>query len=410
MFWQMQNIKRQFPVLKQKINGHPLVYLDNAASTQKPESVISAIYDFYAHDYANIHRGLHELSQRASQKYEQARQKVSDFIGAKSEREIIFTAGTTAGINLIAHSWGQKFLQSGDTILLTQMEHHANIVPWQQLAKEKKLNIKYIEIDSEGLLQVDKIDQWLTSDVKLLSITHISNVLGTINPLLGIIKKAHQKNIPVLVDAAQSIAHVPIDVQSLDADWLVFSGHKMYGPTGIGVLYAKQTILESMPPFMTGGEMISEVDWQSATFNELPYKFEAGTPNIAGVIGLGAAIDFINSIGWKEIKKHESELSKYTLSSLRSINNLNILGPSDTAHHSGVFAFDIPGIHAHDMADILNSHGIAVRSGNHCAMPLHSLLKLAASTRASLALYNSREDIDVLAEAILEAKKVFGVK
>lgn len=401
----MNNIKALFPALQQQVYGKPLVYLDSAATAQKPQSVIDAMNDFYMLNNANVHRGVHALSMRADKAYEAARDKVVDFIHAKSRKEIIFTSGTTDAINLVASSLGDLHIQSGDEIIISGMEHHANIVPWQLLCERKNAVLKIIPVLDNGTLDMPAFYQLLNDKTKLVSICHISNALGTINPIKEIIQAAHDQGAPVLIDAAQSIHHMPIDVQDLDCDFLVFSGHKMYGPTGIGVLYGKESWLKAMPPYQGGGDMISEVSFEKTTYNALPFKFEAGTPNIAGVIGLGAAIDFINHIGMDTIQHHESHLTDYLISSLKKIPGLKLYG--EAANRIGVASFTLADIHAHDIATILDRNGVAVRAGHHCTMPLMKRFGVAATARASLAVYNTVEDIDALVAAIEATQQVF---
>jgi cysteine desulfurase/selenocysteine lyase len=386
----VKQVRSQFPVLNQTVYGHPLVYLDSAATAQKPQSVIDAMNHFYSHDNANVHRGVHALSMRADKAYEAVRDKVAQFIHAQSRSEIIFTKGTTEAINLVASSFGDIQIHAGDEILISGMEHHANIVPWQLLCERKKAVLKVIPV---------------LEKTKLVAVTHISNVLGTINPIKKIIDASHQMGTPVLIDAAQSIHHLPIDVQDLDCDFLVFSSHKMYGPTGAGVLYGKKSWLNAMPPYQGGGDMISEVSFEKTTYNALPLKFEAGTPNIAAVIGLGAAIDFLNELGMDNIQRHESQLSDYLVSALSSVPGLRMFG--QTENRIGVVSFTLENIHPHDIATILDRKGVAVRAGHHCAMPLMQRFNVPATVRASLAVYNTVDDIDALVAAIEATQKVF---
>lgn len=398
----IEKIRKDFPILNIKIHGKPLVYLDNAATSQKPKQVIKAITDFYENYNANIHRSIHYLGEKATAAYEEAHKKVAEFINADFE-EIIFTKSTTESLNLLAYSLGSK-LKPGDEIVITQMEHHSNLVPWQQLAKKNKLKLKFIEIDKNGLLKKDSIKKNITKKTKIVSITHVSNVLGTVNDIKSIAKIAHENNALLIVDAAQSVPHMPVDVKKLNCDFLVFSGHKMLGPTGIGVLYGKKQLLEEMQPFLYGGEMIKEVTFKDSKFNDLPWKFEAGTANIAQAIGLAAAIDYLNKIGMKNIMQHEEELTKYAMKKLKEIKEVEIYGPKERA---GLIAFNVKNIHAHDTATILDGEGIAVRAGHHCAMPLASLLGISASVRASFYIYNTKEEIDKLAEGIKKVIKVF---
>ena len=399
----------EFPILKRKINGKRLVYLDNASTTQKPRQVIEAISDFYQNHNANIHRGIHTLSQEATQIYEGVRDKVKKFIKARFREEIIFTSGATEAINLVAWTWGHENIHRGDEILLTEMEHHSNLVPWQILAKKKGARLKFIPIDQAGCLNLKFFSQLLTPKIKLLSLTHVSNVLGTINPVEKMVRVAHKKGALVLVDGAQAGGHIPIDAQKLGADFYVLSGHKMYGPTGTGVLYGRREILQNMPPYQAGGHMIKRVDWQKATWNDLPWKFEAGTANIADVIGLGAAVDFINSTGMERIENRELRMAGYALKKLKKISGITIYGPQSGQERIGVISFNIRGVPPHDLASILDKQGIAIRTGHHCAMPLHQRLEVESSARVSLAIYNTKTDIDVLIEGIEHAQSIFGI-
>src|SRR3989344_365384 len=401
--------EKDFPILKRRINGRRLVYLDNASTTQKPRAVIEAISDFYQNHNANIHRGIHTLSQEATQMYEGARDKVKKFINAKHRGEIIFTSGATEAINLVAWTWGHENIHRGDEILLTEMEHHSNLVPWQILAKKKGARLKFIPIDQTGRLDLKFFSQLLTPKTKLLSLTHVSNVLGTINPVEKMIRVAHKKGALVLIDGAQAGGHIKIDVQKLRADFYVFSGHKMYGPTGVGVLYGGKEILKNMQPYQTGGHMIKRVDWQSATWNDLPMRFEAGTANIADVIGLGAAVDFVNRVGLKAIINYESGIMNYGLRKLKAVRGITIYGPQKSKDRIGVISFNVAGVPPHDLASILDQWGIAIRTGHHCAMPLHQRLEVESSARVSLAIYNTKTDIDVLIKGIEHAQSIFGL-
>ena len=398
-------IRKDFPLLKQKVNGKDLVYLDNAATTQKPRAVIDAITNYYQRDNANIHRGVHTLAERATQKYEESREKLAKFIGAANPREIVFTSGTTGAINLVAQSWGRANLKAGDSVLLTVMEHHSNLVPWQILSQQLGFSLEFIHVTENGLLE-EAEEAIRRVKPKLLAFTHVSNVLGTINSVKDLAKAAKEVGATVLVDGAQAIAHLPVNVSSLGADFYAFSGHKMFGPTGVGVLWGREELLKEMPPFLGGGEMIKEVYLREASYKDPPYKFEAGTPHIEGVIGLGAAVDYLNSLGMKEIQTQEEELIAYALSELGKIKGLKIFGPLDHKKRSGVVAFTMGGIHPHDLATVLDQEGIAIRSGNHCAMPLHSHFKLVATARASFSVYNRREEIDQLAGGIEKAKSI----
>lgn len=405
----LPTIRSDFPVLHQEHHpGTPLIYLDNAASTQKPLPVIDALNDYYRRYNANVHRGIHKLSEEATAAYEAARLKVKRFINASSKREIIFTRGTTESINLVAQTWGRANLKPGDVVVSTAMEHHANIVPWQILAAEKGFTLRYVPIREDGLLDMEVLKGWLAEGgVRLVTVVHGSNVLGTINPVQEIATLAHAFEALILVDAAQTVPHLPLDVQALDVDFLAFSGHKMCGPTGIGVLYGKRQLLEQMPPWMGGGDMISRVTLDGSTWNELPYKFEAGTPIIAGAIGLGAAVDYLSALGMDKIHAHEQMLIGYALQRLAEVPGLTVYGPSDASQKGAVAAFSMQGIHAHDVAQVLDSQGIAVRAGHHCAMPLHDHLQLPATARASFYLYNTVAEIDALVTALYHTRHVF---
>ncbi len=388
------------------IKGKPLVYLDNAASAQKPQQVIDAISGFYAHDYANIHRGVHELSERATKAYESARLKVQAFMGAASEREIIFVRGTTEGINLVAESYGRANVGEGDEVLITTMEHHSNIVPWQMLCERTGANLKVVPISDRGELEMEELEKLLGSKTKIVAVGHVSNALGTINPVRTIIELAHEQGVPVLIDGAQAAPHVAIDVRELDCDFYTISAHKMFGPSGIGVLYAKESLLEKMQPYQGGGDMISTVSFEKTTYNRLPFRFEAGTPNIAGAVGLGATVDYLNGIGMDGIAAYEEELLDYGTNALREIPGLRIVGEAN--HKASVLSFVLDGIHPHDVGTILDQEGIAVRTGHHCAQPVMDRFGVAATARASLALYNTREDIDRLVQGLATVREVFG--
>jgi cysteine desulfurase / selenocysteine lyase len=402
-------IRADFPVLQQEHSpGKPLIFLDNAASSQRPVQIIDALNDYYQRYHANVHRGIHKLSEEATAAYEGARKKIKHFINAKSWREIVFTSGTTAGINLIAQTWGRANLGPDDVVVLTQMEHHSNIVPWQMLAAEKGFKIEYIPVTADGLLDLDVYDELLrTQPVKLVGVMHGSNVLGTVNPVEAMISQAHAHGAVVLVDAAQSVPHMPVDVRALDADFLVFSGHKMIGPTGIGVLYGKRDLLEAMPPWMGGGDMIAQVTLDGSTWNDLPYKFEAGTPSIAAAIGLGAAVDYLDSVGLTNIHAHGQAVTAYALERLTEIPDVTIYGPREASQRGPLVTFACGRIHPHDMAQLLDAEGVAVRAGHHCAQPLHQCLGIPASTRASFYFYNTHQEVDKLVEAIYKAKDVF---
>ncbi|HZY93853.1 MAG TPA: cysteine desulfurase [Candidatus Bathyarchaeia archaeon] len=408
--YDVEKIRDDFPILKRVIDGKPLIYLDNAATTQKPVQVIEAIDRYYRQTNANIYRGIYRIAEEATTAHEKARSKIADFINARDPREIIFVRGTTEGINLVAHSWGRRNIGLGDGIMLTEMEHHSNIVPWQLLTRERGASLKYVGITDDGtLLRQDFNQQLENGNVKLLAVTHVSNVLGTINPVRELIRDAHKAGARVLVDAAQSVPHMPVDVQDLDCDFLVFSGHKMCGPTGIGVVYAKHERLDEMDPYQGGGEMIREVHLYESTWKDPPYKFEAGTPDISGAIGLGTAIDYLSGIGMRNIRNHEREITEYALDRMSRVKRLDIYGPRDASTRAGVLSFNLADIHAHDMASLLDEDGIAVRSGHHCAQPLMERLNVPATTRASFYLYNTRHEVDLLAASLERAGKVFKI-
>ena len=399
--YDIHSIRNDFPILKRSVNGKPLVYLDNGASTQKPQSVIDAINYYYTSQNSNIHRGVHHLSQIATDAYEVTRRKLKSFINSKEEHEIIITKGTTDSINLVASSFGDAFVHEGDEVIISAMEHHSNIVPWQLLCERKNAVLKVIPVNDEGELDMDVYRQLLNDRVKIVAITYISNTLGTINPVKDIIELAHTKDIPVLLDAAQAIQHVSIDVQALDVDFLAFSGHKMYGPTGIGVLYGKEKWLNAMPPYQGGGDMIKDVSFEKTTYNELPFKFEAGTPNIAAGITLGFAIDYLNSIGIDKIAQYEYELLNYATSELLEIEGLRIIGTAK--EKSGVISFLVGDIHPYDIGVILDKLGIAVRTGHHCTQPLMKRFGIPGTVRASIGLYNTKEEIDELVKGVKRA-------
>ncbi|MDQ0162053.1 cysteine desulfurase [Aeribacillus alveayuensis] len=401
----IQDIRKQFPILDQEVNGHPLVYLDSAATSQKPLPVIEAITKYYREYNSNVHRGVHTLGTRATDGYENAREKVRQFIQAKSIEEIIFTRGTTTALNMVASSYGLSHLQKGDEIVISYMEHHANIIPWQQVAKETGAKLKYIPLQEDGTIALKDVEETVTNQTKIVSLALVSNVLGTINPIKEIAEIAHKNGAVMVVDAAQGAPHMKIDVQNLDCDFLAFSGHKMCGPTGIGVLYGKKELLENMEPVETGGEMIDFVGLYESTWKELPWKFEAGTPIIAGAIGLAAAIDFLEDIGLDNIANHEHKLAQYALQRLSEIEGLTIYGPQERA---GLVTFNIEDVHPHDVATVLDAEGIAVRAGHHCAQPLMKWLNVSATARASFYLYNTEDEIDKLALAIQKTKEYFG--
>ncbi len=395
-------IRADFPIFADK----SLVYLDSAATTQKPQQVIGAVSDFYSNYYANVHRGIYELSMKATEAYESARQKIANFINASDWRSIVFTGGTTESINLVAYSWARNNLDKNDEILITEMEHHSNIVPWQLIAKDIGAKLKYIPINTDGTLELNNIDNLITNKTKLVSIIHQSNVFGTINPIKKIIRHAKKVNAITFIDAAQSVPHNHVDVQDLGCDFLAFSGHKMLGPTGIGVLYGKTELLDSMSPFMGGGDMISTVTMSESTWNDIPYKFEAGTPNIAQAIGLGAAINYINKIGMSNIHEHEQNLLNMALDKLRSIEGIEIYGHKNSKN-GAVISFNLEGVHPHDVAELLNQDGIAVRAGHHCAQPIMDKLGVSSTIRASFYLYNTKEEIDLLCKSLIKTADFF---
>jgi len=400
-----QAIREDFPVLSQQIHGRPLVYLDNAATSQKPRAVIDAISRYYLSDNANIHRGVHQLSERATYAYEDAREKVRRFLNAAHTAEIIFVRGATEGINLVAQSYGRSRLGAGDEIVITGLEHHSNIVPWQLLCEQTGAILRVLPIDDRGELALERLDALMGSRAKLLAVSHVSNALGTVNPVKRMIALARERGIPVLVDGAQAVPHMQVDVRDLECDFYVLSGHKMFGPTGIGVLYGRKCLLETMPPYQGGGDMISSVTFDMTTYNGLPHKFEAGTPNIAGTIGLGAAIDYLNGLGMDTIAAYEHDLLRYATGALESIPGLRLIGTAK--EKAGVLSFVLGGVHPHDVGTVLDGQGIAVRTGHHCAQPVMDRFSVAATTRASLAFYNTTADIDALAAGIHKVKEVF---
>ena len=401
----VEKIREDFPILKQKIYGKPLVYLDNAATAQKPQVVMDTIHHYYVTDNANIHRGVHCLSQRATEAYEQARVKVQRFIHAAESREIIFVRSATEAINLVAQTYGRKQVQAGDEVIVSAMEHHSNIVPWQMLCEEKGATLRVIPMNDEGELLLDEYEKLLNPRTRLVAVVHISNALGTINPIQEIIERAHQQDIPVLVDGAQAAPHFEVDVQALDCDFYALTGHKLCGPTGVGILYGKADLLDSMPPFQGGGEMIRSVTFEKTTYNVLPHKFEAGTPNIVGGIGLGAAVDYVSEVGWKNIAAQERELLLYATQQLSALSGLRIIGTAK--EKASILSFVIEGVHAHDVGTILDQEGIAVRTGHHCAQPVMDRFQIPATARASFAFYNTREEIDVLVKGIQRVIEVF---
>ncbi|AMN47615.1 cysteine sulfinate desulfinase [Steroidobacter denitrificans] len=399
-------LRRDFPILDQNIGGKPLVYLDNAASSQRPRAVIKAISDYYEHDHANVHRGVHALSQRATDAYEGARDTVRRFINARDVKEIIFVRGTTEAINLVAQSYARPALKPGDEILISALEHHANIVPWQFACEQTGANLKVIPIDPSGEVDFAAFEKLIGPRTRLLALAHVSNALGTAVPVEQFIAVAKRHGVPVLLDGAQAIAHAPVDVQALDCDFYCFSAHKMLGPTGVGVLYGRQQLLDAMPPWQGGGDMILTVSFEKATFNQLPWKFEAGTPNISGVIGLGAAIDYLQGIGMQAIAAYEQQLLEYASTQLQTLPGLRIIGTA--AHKAAVVSFELDGIHPHDIGTILDTEGVAIRTGHHCAMPVMDFFKVPATARASMAFYNTFEEIDRLVAALKHARTLLG--
>lgn len=400
-------VRKDFPTLQRNVRGKPLVYLDSAATSQKPQCVIDAEREFYERYNANVHRGAYLIAEEATAAYEGAREKVAQFINAPSKKCIVFTRGTTEAINMVAYSWGWANLREGDEILLTEMEHHSNIVPWQLIAERTGARIKVVPITDDGLLDMDAFERSLTERVKLVAVTHVSNVLGTINPVREICRKAKEAGAFVLVDGAQAAPHMPVDVQTIGCDFYAFSGHKMCGPTGIGVLYGRIELLEAMPPFLGGGEMIRTVTFERTTFNDVPYKFEAGTPPIAQAIALGTAIDYLTSIGMEQIRAHEVTLTRYALERLKEVPKIAIYGNAPLEHRGGVIAFNIDDIHPHDLATFLDAHGICIRAGHHCAQPLMRRLGVVATARASLYFYNLPDEIDALVRSLREAIRFF---
>ncbi len=405
MTWDVEKIRKDFPVLSQTVNGKPLVYLDNGASSQVPQSVIDRTSKYLTEEHSNIHRGVHYLSQHATTAYEAAREKVKRFINAPDVKECIFVRGTTEGVNLVAHSYGRKFIDEGDEILVSQMEHHSNIIPWQQIAEEKGARIRVIPMNSSGELIIDEYENMLNERTKMVAVAHVSNSLGTVNPIKEMVATAHKFGVPVCVDAAQSVPHFPVDVQDLDCDFFVFSGHKMFGPTGSGVLYGKREWLDKIPPYQTGGGMIRNVAFEKTTFAPIPDKFEAGTPAIAAGIGLGAAIDYINGVDFEAAAAYEHELLEYATERLAGIPGVKIIGTA--AKKASVLSFTIENVHPHDIGTILDQQGIAVRAGHHCAQPTMQFFDVPATARASFAFYNTREEVDKLADAVQKVIEVF---
>lgn len=399
-------VRKDFPILDQQVHGKPLVYLDNAATTQKPRAVIDAITRYYEKDNAAVHRAIHELGARATDAYEGARAKVAKFIGAPSERNIIFVKNASEAVNLVAYAWGRRSLRAGDEILVSRMEHHSNLIPWQELAKATGAQIRYIDLTPDGRLDMDDFEAKLTPKTRVLAVTHASNVLGTVVPVKTMSKMARKVGAVVLVDGAQSAPHMPVNVQDLDCDFFAFSGHKMCGPTGIGVLYGKSELLDVMDPFLYGGSMITSVDLEGAQWHEVPWRFEAGVPNMAGAVGLGAAIDYLESIGMEQIWQHEQSLLQYTVEALQQIDGLTMYGPSE-GERTGLVAFNLDDVHPHDIATVLDQEGVAIRAGHHCAQPVMEWLDVPATARASFYVYNTTDDIDALVRALRKTKEFF---
>jgi cysteine desulfurase/selenocysteine lyase len=402
----VDRIRADFPILRQHVHGHPLVYLDNANTTQKPQAVIDALSDYYLTSNANIHRATHLLSERATRAYEQARVLLQRFINARESREVVLTRGCTDGINLVAQAWGRTFLKPGDEVLISWMEHHSNIVPWQLVCEQTGAVLRVVPIDDRGELRMDEFDRLLTDRTRLVSIIHVSNALGTIVPVADIVRKAHDAGALVIVDGAQAAAHVPIDVQALDADFYAFSGHKMFGPTGTGVLYGKAALLERMPPYQGGGDMIASVTFEKTTYNTLPYKFEAGTPNIAGVVGFGAAVEYLNGIDREAARAHEDRLLAHATGLVSAVPGVRVIGQA--RERTSVLSFVMDGIHPHDIGTVLDNEGVAIRTGQHCAQPVMDRFGVVSTARASFALYNTREDVDALVSAVYKAKELLG--
>jgi cysteine desulfurase/selenocysteine lyase len=402
----VQRLRADFPALAQQVHGKPLVYLDNSATTQKPQAVIDALTRYYIHDNANVHRAVHTLSERATAAYEDARGRIRNFINAASDKEIVFVRGTTEAINLVAASWGRANVHAGDEILITGMEHHSNIVPWQLLCEQTGARLRVVPITDSGELVFAEFERLLTARTRLVSVAHCSNALGTINPVAKIIARAHAAGAVVLLDGAQAVPHLPVDVRGLDCDFYAFSAHKLYGPTGIGVLYGKERLLDAMPPYQGGGDMIKTVSFEQTTYNDLPYKFEAGTPHIAGAVGLGAAIDYVTNIGLAAIAAHEHDLLLRATQVLNEIPGVRIVGTA--REKAGIVSFTLEGVHPHDIGTVLDHDGIAIRAGHHCAMPVMARFGLPATARASFGLYNTREDIDALVQGVRRVREMFG--
>jgi len=401
----VERIRGDFPILREKVHGKPLVYLDNAATSQKPKAVIDALVDYYTHYNANVHRAVHLLSTRATESCDNAREKVRRFINAASAKEIIFVRGATEGLNLVAQTYGRQNIGPGDEVLISGLEHHSNIVPWQILCDEKRARLRVVHIDNSGVIPLDQFEKSLNEHTRLVAISHVSNALGTVNPLVDMIQMAHRWNAPVVVDGAQAAPHMPVDVRALDADFYAFSGHKLFGPTGIGVLYGKEALLEAMPPYQGGGDMIRSVTFEKTEYNELPYKFEAGTPDIAGIIGLGAAIDYVNDIGLDAIAAYEHELLEYATEGVSRLKGVRIIGTAP--NKASVISFVMDNVHPHDVGTVLDQEGVAVRTGHHCAQPVMDRFEIAATTRASLAFYNTRREVNTLIAGIRKVQEFF---
>ena len=402
----VDRVRRDFPIFEREVNGKPLVYLDSAATAQKPRQVIDAVSHFYEHHNANAHRGIHTLGEEATERFEGARATIARFLGAPAPETIVFTRGTTESVNLVAHGWGRTFLREGDEILLTEMEHHSNIVPWQMLCERQGASLRVVPVDDAGELRMEQFEGLIGPRTKLLAVTHLSNALGTINPVREIVAIAHARGVPVLVDGAQAAYHMPVDVRAIGCDFYVITGHKLYGPTGIGALYGRAELLEQMPPYQGGGDMIASVTFEKTTYNVLPYKFEAGTPNIAGAVGLGAAVDYVTAVGRRHMAAHEADLLEYGTSLLSSIPGVRLIGTA--RHKASILSFVMDGIHPHDIGTIVDGEGVAIRTGHHCAQPLMDRYGIPATARASMAMYNTREELDALAAALQKVREVFG--
>ena len=403
----VSKIRQDFPVLSREVYGLPLVYLDNAATSQKPRSVIQALMDYYEGYNSNVHRGVHALSMEATDRYEQAREKVARFIGAETPESIVWTRNTTEGINLVANTWARENIKAGDEIVVSEIEHHSNLVPWQRVTKEKGAVLRFLPMADDGSMDMDAVDSIITPRTRLLAVVHANNSMGVIHPVKELSARARAVGAAVLIDGAQSVPHMPVDVTDLDCDFLVFSGHKMLGPTGIGALYAKRDVLEQMEPFLTGGEMVLEVSYDDASWNDLPMRFEAGTPNIADAIGLGAAVDYLDALGMDNVRAHEVELTQYALKKFQELEDLDVFGPTDPDKRGGIVSFNSGDVHPHDLGTMLDRQGIAIRTGHHCTMPLMRKLGLAATARASFYVYNTQEEVDLLLDGLKQALRYF---